>query len=85
MNRPFYWHYLEKTGGVPNPMKLTLITDPDKVPENIKGETIHFGSPRLHQIFQSTKNLAGYIRLYEKSLLYKNKQTPLKPWICSKC
>ena len=28
MNRPFYWHYLEKTGGVPNPMKLTFITDP---------------------------------------------------------
>jgi len=25
MNRPFYWHYLEKTGGVPNPMALTLI------------------------------------------------------------
>ena len=25
MNRPFYWHYLEKTGGVPNPMRLTLL------------------------------------------------------------
>ena len=24
MNRPFYWQYLEKTGGVPNPAKLTL-------------------------------------------------------------
>ena len=81
MNRPFYWHYLEKTGGVPNPMCLTLITDPDKVPENIKGETIHFGSPRLHQIFQSTKNLASYIRLYEKSTTFENKQTPLRPWI----
>ncbi len=22
MNRPFYWHYLEKTGGTPNPMTL---------------------------------------------------------------
>ncbi|MDI5788447.1 YqhG family protein [Bacillus licheniformis] len=21
MNRPFYWHWLEKTGGEPNPMK----------------------------------------------------------------
>ena len=29
MNRPFYWHYLEKTGGVPNPMRLTLITNPE--------------------------------------------------------
>lgn len=81
MNRPFYWHYLEKTGGVPNPMCLTLITDPDKVPENIKGETIHFGSPRLHQIFQSTKHLASYIRLYEKPNTFKTRQTPLKPWI----
>ncbi|WP_338470232.1 YqhG family protein [Niallia sp. XMNu-256] len=80
MNRPFYWHYLEKTGGVPNPMKLSLITDPNEAPEGIKGENIHFGSPRLHQIFESTKKLAGYIRLYEKSASVQ-KQTPLKPWI----
>jgi len=81
MNRPFYWHYLEKTGGVPNPMRLTLITNPKTVPEHIKGENIHFGSPRLHQIFQSTKNLASYIRLYEKSNTLANQQSPLKPWI----
>lgn len=81
MNRPFYWHYLEKTGGVPNPMKMTLITDLNKVPENIKGETIHFGSPRLHQIFDSTKNLSRYIRLYENHQ-NGNKKTPLLPWLC---
>lgn len=82
MNRPFYWHYLEKTGGVPNPMKLSLITDPNTAPQQIKGENIHFGSPRLHQIFESTKKLAGYIRLYEKSpSADRNQQTPLKPWI----
>nr|WP_263325742.1 YqhG family protein [Neobacillus sp. Marseille-Q6967] len=81
MNRPFYWHYLEKTGGIPNPMQLTLITNPDLAPENLKGETIHFGSPRLHQIFESTKKLAGYIRLYENHR-YFNKQTPLMPWLC---
>ena len=51
------------------------------MPEHIKGETIHFGSPRLHQIFQSTKNLASYIRLYEKSTSLSNQQTPLRPWI----
>ena len=50
MNRPFYWHYLEKTGGVPNPDRLTFITDSQNAPTNIKGETIHFGSPRLHQM-----------------------------------
>ena len=24
MNRPFYWHWREKTGGEPNPMKITF-------------------------------------------------------------
>nr|WP_285856978.1 YqhG family protein [Mesobacillus subterraneus] len=79
MNRPFYWHYLEKTGGVPNPMKLTFITNKKQAPDHIKGEVIHFGSPRLHQIFQSTKNLAGFIRLYENNNF--GLQTPLIPWI----
>lgn len=79
MNRPFYWHYLEKTGGIPNPMKLTFITDKQQAPDNIKGEVIHFGSPRLHQIFESTKNLAGFIRLYENNHFHS--QTPLFPWI----
>ncbi|MGA9227107.1 MAG: YqhG family protein [Mesobacillus sp.] len=81
MNRPFYWHYLEKTGGVPNPMKLTFITNKQQAPDNVKGEVIHFGSPRLHQIFQSTKNLAGFIRLYESNSLNYGVQTPLIPWI----
>jgi hypothetical protein len=81
MNRPFYWHYLEKTGGIPNPMKLTLITNQEKAPETLKGETIHFGSPRLHQIFESTKKLAGYIRLYENHQQHQQ-QTPLMPWLC---
>lgn len=80
MNRPFYWHYLEKTGGTPNPMKLTLITNQQYVPDHVTGEKIHFGSPRLHKIFQSTKNLAGYIRLYEDHHRGAN-QTPLLPWL----
>lgn len=81
MNRPFYWHYLEKTGGIPNPMQLTMITNPQTAPKDLKGEHIHFGSPRLHQIFASTKNLAGYIHQYEKQSKVTNKQTPLKPWL----
>ncbi|MGE8204495.1 YqhG family protein [Heyndrickxia sp. NPDC080065] len=79
MNRPFYWHYLEKTGGVPNPMKLTMITNQEKTPDNIKGEFIHFGSPRLHQIFQLTKKFSSYIRLYEIPIT--SNQTPLYPWL----
>jgi len=80
MNRPFYWHYLEKTGGIPNPMKLIFITNKEKAPDSIRGETIHFGSPRLHQIFESAKRLASYIRLYENHQNV-NRQTPLLPWL----
>jgi hypothetical protein len=81
MNRPFYWHYVEKTGGTPTPMKITFITNPQVAPEQVKGETIHFGSPRLHQIFKSTKSLAGYIRLYENHGQNLERQTPLYPWL----
>ncbi|MDQ0224929.1 YqhG family protein [Metabacillus niabensis] len=81
MNRPFYWHYLEKTNGVPNPMKLTFITDKQKAPSDLKGEFMHFGSPRLHQIFQATKRLGSFIRLYEK-VEHENKgNIALQPWI----
>jgi hypothetical protein len=81
MNRPFYWHYLEKTGGQPNPMKLTLITDMNKTDDTIKGEALHFGAPRLHQIFQSTKKFAHYIRLYEDDGLPVERQRSLFPWL----
>ncbi|WP_409251334.1 YqhG family protein [Bacillus sp. SCS-153A] len=81
MNRPFYWHYLEKTGGVPNPMRLCLITNQEKAPENVKGEVLHFGSPRLHQIFRSARKLASYTRLYENKTVMPGKQTPLQPWL----
>lgn len=81
MNRPFYWHYLEKTGGSPNPMRLCLITDQEKAPDNVKGEVLHFGSPRLHQIFHSAKKLAGYTRLYEDKTPFPGRQTPLQPWL----
>ncbi|MCA1031697.1 YqhG family protein [Bacillus timonensis] len=81
MNRPFYWHYLEKTGGTPNPMRLTLITDGSKAPADLKGEHVHFGSPRLHQIFQSTKKLASYIRLYQGVIPQGQGNTPLHPWL----
>ncbi|MCU9613854.1 YqhG family protein [Caldibacillus lycopersici] len=81
MNRPFYWHYVEKTGGVPNPQKLTLITDYEKAKE-IKGELIHFGSPRLHQIFAISKRLGGFIRLFEDQHASISSNIPLIPWLC---
>ncbi|MCJ7839321.1 YqhG family protein [Lederbergia sp. NSJ-179] len=82
MNRPFYWTYLEKTGGIPNPMKITFITDPKQAPKDLKGEIIHFGAPRLHQLFQTTKQIAGYIRLYESpKRADRTRQVPLHPWL----
>lgn len=82
MNRPFYWTYIEKTGGVANPMQITFITDPEKAPKDLKGETIHFGAPRLHQLFQTTKKLASYIRLYEEpDIVQQQENIPLHPWL----
>src|SRR5690606_34869329 len=78
MNRPFYWHYIEKTGGIPETMTLTLKTKKrDKEP----GEFIHFGSPRLHQIFQTAKKMAAFLRLYEQIEHNDNEYIPLIPWL----
>jgi hypothetical protein len=80
MNRPFYWHYQQLTGAEPNPMKLMLQTEQseDGITE---GEFIHFGSPRLHQIFHSTKQLGSYIRLFENVLQNNQSYIPLVPWL----
>ncbi|SDY55401.1 protein YqhG of unknown function [Evansella caseinilytica] len=80
MNRPFYWHYIEKIGGQPAPYQLTLITDAEKADESIKGEKIHFGSPRLHQIFQTATQLGRYALLYE-AVSPAGNSLPLKPWL----
>lgn len=82
MNRPFYWHYLEKTGGIPQPMRVTFVTDQTQVPDTVKGEPIHFGSPRLRQLFASTRTLGGYIRLYEQVEATGQRSIPLQPWLC---
>ncbi|WP_408006736.1 YqhG family protein [Pseudalkalibacillus sp. A8] len=79
MNRPFYWHYQELTGAEPNPLKLKLRTEQSE--EDKDGEFIHFGSPRLHQIFQSTRQLGSYIRLFENVQQNENAYVPLVPWI----
>lgn len=82
MNRPFYWTYLEKTGGIPNPMKVTFITDPVQAPAHVKGEAIHFGSPRLHQLFRTAREQSAYVRLYEQPpAATGTRQIPLHPWL----
>ena len=84
MNRPFYWHYLEKTGGVPNPMSLTLITDPDTAPEHIKGETIHFGSPVFIKFFNQRKILQA-IFAYMKNRYFIKPANTFKALDWSEC
>lgn len=68
MNRPFYWHWLEKTGGEPNPMKITLITNEDEAPSDIEGEFIHFGSPRLFKFSRQCKKTANLFAFMRKSV-----------------
>lgn len=80
MNRPFYWHWREKTGGEPNPMKITFITDKETAPEDMDGEFIYFGAPRLFQIFQAVKQNGRFTRIYEK-IVSAGARVPLQPWL----
>lgn len=76
MNRPFYWQYVESTGNIGKPKQLTFITDPKKADE---GEWIHFGSPRLEQIYQYLSKTSKFIHLYENVEVMNN--TMLQPWL----
>lgn len=77
MNRPFYWHYMKNTGQIGEPMQLTLVTDPEKRDE--KGERIHFGSPRLQQIFNHLKQKSDNIKLFQ--VVDTTYNIPLYPWL----
>ncbi|SDN07407.1 YqhG family protein [Sediminibacillus halophilus] len=77
MNRPFYWHYIKQIGQQGQPMKITFITNPDR--QNEQGEWVHFGSPRLHQIFRTLSKQGKITRQYEQSgSVYRQ---PLIPWL----
>ncbi|HET7579754.1 MAG TPA: YqhG family protein [Bacillales bacterium] len=80
MNRPFYWKYVENAGLEGQPMQLKLVTDPGEA-EASDGEFMHFGSPRLHQIFHSARQLAAYTRLYEDVGDLQSPSVPLEPWL----
>lgn len=81
MNRPYYWQYLESTNGVPSPAQLTLITDQNKAGAGVKGEMVHFGSPRLNQLFQATRELGAFIQMYERVEEETQKRPILTPWL----
>lgn len=80
MNRPFYWQYVEATNGEPCPAQVTFITDQNKLEEKIVGEVIHFGSPRLNQLFQATKGLGAFVQMFEKVNKFATNSL-LTPWL----
>ncbi len=77
MNRPFYWHYMKKMGHPGEPMRLTLITNPEM--RNEQGEWIHFGSPRLQQIIHYLQEQEKYTKLFQQ--VNPTMNTPLYPWL----
>lgn len=81
MNRPFYWSYVESGGVEPNPAKLTMITNPTQFSASLAGERIHFGSPRLHQLFQVTKEQGAFVQMYENPSRNQTSQNTLTPWL----
>ena len=81
MNRPFYWRYIESVNGEPNPAQLTLITDYSKHEESIKGEVVHIGSPRLDQLFQVTKEMGSFVKMYEQVNTKHGANPTVKPWL----
>lgn len=80
MNRPFYWQYVEATNGEPNPAQVTFITDSASLNGKIYGEIIHFGSPRLNQLFQVTRDLGAFVQMYERVKPFEG-QVMLSPWL----
>lgn len=81
MSRPFYWQYIEATNAIPNPARLTLITDRTKLEQPLFGEIIHFGSGKLHQIFKATKELGSFVKMYE-AVNSEGEQVLLTPYFC---
>lgn len=79
MNRPFYWQYIESTGGEAIPAQLTLITNKNELNQKITGEVIHFGSPRLTQLFNVIQESGSVVCMYEQS--EGQQETILTPWL----
>src|SRR5690625_1235888 len=81
MNRPFYWQYVKKLGYEGDPMTITFISNKNRKEE--KGEWIHFGSPRLNQLFQMVIEDGAYAELYEQVNVQQS-NIPLYPWhVCN--
>lgn len=85
LNRPFYWMYVEKTGLDPQPAAFCFIFNRDgDLPEDLRGELLFHGSPRLSQMIQSAQKHGRYVRLYQSPSGWERFGSPSQsytPWI----
>lgn len=83
MNRPFYWQYIKAIGQQGEPLELTLYIDQinqaNDQKQDMHSDYIHFGSPKLHTIFEELNQSAQFVRLFEEVNTTKN--TMLYPWL----
>ncbi|MGA9174969.1 MAG: YqhG family protein [Thermoactinomyces sp.] len=84
LNRPFYWMYVERMNLPPQPIRLSLIFDPDNHPEEIRGEHLFYGAPRFTKILHSAQKHGRFVRLYEEPGSYQrygDLTKPYTPWL----
>lgn len=87
-NRPFYWTWVEKMNLPYHPLTLTFFFNNQQVPQGMRGESLHFGSARLGQIFSSARRHGQFVCLYEQTSfspaltpLRNKRSVPLIPWL----
>ena len=83
MNRPFYWQYVKKLGLGGETMQLTFLTDKNERDQS-DGEWVHYGSPRLEQIFRIIQQEGTFTTLFESRPAANHQKTALQPWfVCN--
>jgi hypothetical protein len=80
LNRPFYWMYVERMNLEPQPVRLSLVFDPDNHPPEIRGEYLFFGTPRFTQILRSAQKYGKFVRLYEEPDVHNRFHFQSKPY-----
>lgn len=82
-NRPFYWSWVEKMNIAYQPLVLTFVFHPDRLPDGLRAEYVHLGAARMQQIFESTKKHGRFLCMYEQKtdLPASRRSAPLVPWL----
>jgi hypothetical protein len=83
-NRTYYWSFVERTGVEPETVTMSMIFDPDQIPDGIKGEEVRYGSQRLNQIFQSVQKRGRFVRMFQAGsnpTASLRDSSPYFPWL----